>query len=103
MKTLQEVVRGAMKIGLAGLGLLYAIEVIRMYAKAGEHERPAFDPAEVIESTERLLIWVGVILIRVSIRISRPVLDVLSEASADLGEWALARHAAGAPSRGRQG
>jgi hypothetical protein len=101
MKTVQEVVWGLLKIGLASVGLLYAVQVIGGYAKFGEHDRPEFDPTHIIESVEQLIIWVGVTSIRLSVRLSRPLLGLLTEASADVGEWALARHTAGLSARER--
>ena len=101
MKIVQEVVWGLLKIGLASVGVLYAVQVIGCYAKFGEHDRPEFDPTHKIKSVEQLVIWVGVTSIRLSMRISRPLLRILTEASADVGEWALARHTAGVSARER--
>lgn len=101
MKTVQEVVWGLLKIGLASVGLLYAVQVIGGYAKSGEHDRPKFDPTHIIESVAQMAIWVGVTSIRLSMRISRPLLGILAEASADVGEWALARPPAGPSARER--
>src|SRR5579863_9485341 len=101
MKTVQEVAWGLLKVGLASAGLLYAVEVIGGYAKFGEHDRPEFDPTHIIKSVEQLAVWVGVTSIRLAMRISRPLLGILTEASADVGEWALARHTAGASARER--
>lgn len=102
MKSIHELVWGLLKIGLASVGLLYAVEVIASYAKCGEHDCPEFDPAHIVDSIERLAVWVGVISIRVSVRMCRPLLGVLTEASADVGEWALARHPVRASLPGRE-
>jgi hypothetical protein len=102
MKAAQEVIGGLLKTGLAAAGVLYAIEVLWIYAKCGENYRPELHRANKIQFIEQLLIWAGVVLIEALVRLSRPVLNMLTEASADLGEWALARHAAGVPVQGRE-
>ena len=85
MKIVQEAVWGLSKIGLASVGVLYAVQVIGSYAKSGEHDRPEFDPTHIIKSVEQQVICVGVASIRLSMWISRPLLGILTEASADVG------------------
>ena len=102
MKTVQELVWSLLKIGLASVGVLYAVGVIASYAKFGQHDCPEFDAAHIVESIKRLAIWGGVISIRVLVRMSRPLLGALTEASADVGEWALARPAVRASLLGRE-
>ena len=78
-----------------------AVQIIGGYAKIGELDRPEVDPTHIIKSVEQLVIWVGVTSIRLAMRIGRPLLGLLTEALADVGEWALARHTAGVPARER--
>jgi hypothetical protein len=100
MKAVQEVIGGLLKTGLAAVGILYAVEVLWIYAESGDNYRPELHRANKIQFIERLLIWAGVVLIGALLRLSRPVLNMLTEASADLGEWALARRAVGVPVQG---
>lgn len=60
------------------------------------------DPAHIVEFIERLAISGGAISIRVLVRMSRPLLGALTEASADVGEWALAQPVVRASLLGRE-
>ena len=97
----KEVVRGLLKIGFAAVGIPYAVEVLVISAKSGANYRPALDRTDGIQFVERL-ICAGVALIAAGVKLTRAVLDMLTEASADLGEWAIARHAVGVSVRGRE-
>ena len=81
----------AVKLLLIAAGVFYTSLVVVTYAKEG----PAFplrwelgDPAR---SAERLLIWVGVRVAAMMARASKWVLDILYEASADVGAWAVSK------------
>ena len=87
----QEVIRGLLKTGLAAVGIPYTVEVLVVYGRSGANYRPARNRSDRIQYVERLLIWAGVVLIAVVVKLNRSVLEVLTEASADFGEWALAR------------
>jgi len=94
MQTMQEVLSGLIKLGLLAVGVLYAIQILKTYAsaRAGEPHWPPLDRKEPIRSAEQVLIWGGVFVVAVVVRLVRPLVDMLSEASAEVGEWAINRH-----------
>jgi len=92
----EEMIWGLIKIALGAMGVLYVVEVLRIHARSDESYRSTFRRARSIHFIERLLIWAGVVLIRILVRLIRPVLDTLAEASADVGERIVARRAASA-------
>ncbi len=83
----QELIWEILKIGFVAVGVLYVLEVLRVYGKSDENCQRSLD-----RDVKRLLIRAGVVLTGVAVTLSRPVLNMLIEASADVGEWALARH-----------
>jgi hypothetical protein len=93
MRTMQEVLSGLIKLGLLAVGVLYAIQILKTYASAhaGEPHWPPLDRKEPIRSAEQVLIWGGVFVVAVVVRLVRPLVDTLSEASAEVGEWAINR------------
>lgn len=94
MRTIQEILSGLIKLGLLAVGVLYAIQILKTYARAraGEPHWPPLDRKEPIRSAEQVFIWAGVFVVAVVVRLARPVVDMLSEASAEVGEWAISRH-----------
>jgi len=93
MRTTQEFLWGLIKLGLLAVGVLYAIQILKAYvsARAGEPDWPPLDRKEPIRSAEQVLIWGGVLVVAVLVRLVRPLVDMLSEASAEVGEWAMSR------------
>jgi hypothetical protein len=94
MQTIQEVLWGLIKLGLLAVGIMYAVQILKTYAsaRAGEPHWPPLDRKEPIRSAEQVLIWGGVFVVAVVVRLARPLVDMLSEASAEVGEWAINRH-----------
>jgi hypothetical protein len=103
MRTIQEVLWGIIKLGLLAVGVLYALQILKTYASArnGEPHWPPLDRKEPIRSAEQVLIWAGVFVVAVVMRLVHPVVDMLSEASAEVGEWAISRHQTAATIRTR--
>ncbi len=91
MRTLQDFVVGLVRMGLLAAGVLYAVDVLVDYLSLGEHRRPEFDPSRRVLSTWRLSVWAGVAAADLTAKMIRPLLNTLSEASADVGEWAMTR------------
>ena len=91
MRTLQDLVVGLVRAGLLAAGVLYAVEVLVHCLSLGEHPRPEFDQSRRLTSAWRLSVWGGVTAIQMVVRMSRPLINTLSEASADVGEWAITR------------
>jgi hypothetical protein len=94
MRTTQELLWDMIKLGLLGVGVLYAVQILKAYAsvRAGEPDWPPLDRKEPVRSAEQVLIWGGVFVVAMLVRLVRPRVDMLSEASAEVGEWAIRRH-----------
>jgi len=72
-------------------GIAYTLEVLVIHANSDANYRPALDRVDGIQFAKRLLVWAGVAWIAVAVKLSRSLLDMLTEASAEFGEWAIAR------------
>jgi hypothetical protein len=70
---------------------LYGALVLIQYNASGANYRFRLDPQDPVKSVETLLVWLGVKVLAVCLRFARAVLNVLLEASAEVGEW-LMRH-----------
>jgi len=77
------------KVSLVAVGVLYFVQALVAYRKSDQHQRPVLDRRNLIESSGQLLAWVGKGAFAISVRLGRPVFDMLCEASADFGEWVL--------------
>lgn len=84
---------GLLKVSLVGAGVFYFVRVLVTYTKSDQYQRPVLDCTNLVESSGQLLAWAGSATFAVSVRLGRPVFDMLCEASADLGEWVLSRPA----------
>jgi hypothetical protein len=80
-----------LKIGLALGGILYAGEVLLSFLRSGERFEPAVDPERPFRSAGHLLIGAGVLLAAALVTLGQPIVEMLAEASAEVGEWALAK------------
>jgi hypothetical protein len=76
---------------LALLSIVYLGLVLMTYAIFGPHYRLALDTEAPVRSVERLLIWIGVKVLHTGVRIFRASVDLLSETSAEVGDWFLRR------------
>ncbi|HEV3275865.1 MAG TPA: hypothetical protein VG860_03540 [Terriglobia bacterium] len=101
MRTVGEFVVGLLKMGLLAAGVLYAVEVLVAYLRLGDHLRPEFDSSKPLRSATRWSVWAGVVATDLVVRLFQPMVNMLSEASADVGEWAIARRDAHVPTRGQ--
>ena len=100
MRTLQDLIVGLVRAGLLAAGVLYAVEVLVHSLSLGELARPELDPSRRLVSSWRLSVWAGATAIQLAVRMSRPLINTLSEASADVGEWAMTRRHAHVTTRG---
>jgi hypothetical protein len=91
MRGVQELIWGLVRMALVAAGLFYAVQVLIAYAQHENHERPNFDDRAKLRSAWRFLVWAGVMTIWIAGRLARPVVNMLSEASAEVGEWAISR------------
>jgi hypothetical protein len=101
MRTLQDLVVGLVRAGLLAAGVLYAVEILVHSLRLGEQAPPGFDPSRRLVSWWRLSVWAGVTAIQMVVRMSRPLVNTLSEAAADVGEWAITRRHATVTTRTR--
>ena len=62
-----------------------------IHANSDANYRPALDRIDGIQFAKRLPVWVGVASIAVAVKLSRSLIDMLTEASAEFGEWGIAR------------
>ena len=72
-------------------GALYAGMVLMRYRTDGPHYRLSFELRDPARSVQHLLVWLGVKVLEACLRIARAILNILLEASAEVGEWFI-RH-----------
>ncbi len=92
MLNLEMLVWEALKLLLVAFSFFYASMVLISYRLNGPHYPLQFDRRDPGRSAESLAIWLGIQLVRVVVRVSKPVVDVLLDVSAELGEWVIRRY-----------
>jgi len=92
-----------LRLALLAAGLYYAVEVALAYARSEAIERPVTNGKDPLRSAGKWLIYSGVITVTFLTRLAAPILNVLSDASAEVGEWAISRHHTRAPVRASSG
>ena len=70
---------------------LYVGLVLMRYRTDGPRYRLNFNPQDPARSAQNLAVWVGVKVLEGCVRIARPILTMLLEASAEVGEWFMRR------------
>jgi hypothetical protein len=70
----------------------YGAYVLITYLTYGARPRPHVDLLEPARSAENLAEWAGVNTVALGVRVATPVFAMLSEASADVGDWFLRNH-----------
>ena len=88
---LQSIFSGFVKLALLAGAVLYAGLVLTSYHTDGPHLRPRVDWRDPAHSAEHLAVWLGVIALTLAVRAWTPIFGMLSEASAEVGEWFLSR------------
>ena len=68
-------------------GALYAGVVVMRFRTDGPHYRLNFDPRDPAWSAVQLVVWLGVKALAAGLRFARGILNMLLEASAQVGEW----------------
>ena len=91
MKAISVLLVGLLKISLAAAGILYAGEVLVNFVRLGERYQPVVDHEHPLQSARRLLVGAGVLVTAAVVTLGRPAVEMLSETSAEVGEWALAK------------
>ena len=72
-------------------GALYAGMVLMRYLTDGPRYRFTFDLRDPARSVVHLVVWVGVKVLEASLRFAKAILNMLLEASAEVGEWLMRR------------
>jgi len=80
---------GCLELALLAGVLFYITRVLLAYFENKTHVRPRFDRRDPARSAERLAVWLGVKALSAVVRVLAPVFEMLSEASADVGDWFL--------------
>ena len=62
-----------------------------IHANSDASYRPPLDCVDGLQFVQRLLVRVGLAWIAVAVNLGRSVLNMLTEASAEFGEWAMGR------------
>jgi hypothetical protein len=68
-------------------GAFYAGMVLMRYRKKGPHYRLSLLVQDPARSVQGLMVWLGVKVLGGCLRIARHLLNMLLEASAEVGEW----------------
>jgi hypothetical protein len=79
------------KLLLIAAVLLYASLVAVTYVKEGPYFQLRWELGDPARSAERLLIWMGIKVITAMVRAFKRVLDLLYDASADVGTWVVSK------------
>lgn len=90
---LQVVFSALLKMALLAGGVLYASLVLMHYRTHRARRRPRLNWRDPARSIEVLAVWLGVKAMAFVALVGSPIYGMLSEASADVGEWFLARTA----------
>jgi hypothetical protein len=94
MEMMRALFWGSLKMILIAGGVFYAVLVLTAYAGSGAYPRPTWDENDALGSAKQYMVWLGVSMMALLVRVARPLLNVLWEGSADVGEWVMARHQA---------
>jgi hypothetical protein len=89
--TFETLFWGAVKLLLLGAGILYVGLVLMAYRLEGPRIRLRIYPGDPGRSALDLLVWLGVKIFAGIGHAAKATLDVLSDTSADVGEWCLHR------------
>jgi len=88
---LHSISSGFLKLALLAGAALYSGRVLMSYLSDESHLRPQIDWRDPAHSAERLAVWLGVKTLGRAVRVAIRTFGMLSEASADVGEWLLSR------------
>ena len=97
----QRLIWGMVKLGLIASGLFYGFLVLTTYAKEGPDYRVHWELPDPARSLERVLIWMGIKVATAIGRAARSILNLLYEASADVGTWVVSKSGAQVQARVR--
>jgi hypothetical protein len=72
-------------------GAIYAGMVPMRYRTDGPHYRLSFELRDPARSAQHLVVWLGVKVLEACLRFAGAILNMLLEASAEVGEWFMRR------------
>ncbi len=84
-----NILSGFLKLGLLAAAIFYAGLVLVSYYGQGPHARPQVNWQDPAHAVERLSVWAGVGILAYSLKAGKKIFSMLSEASAEVGEWFL--------------
>jgi hypothetical protein len=88
---LQRVLWTVSKLLLAALGFLYAGVVLTAYRSVGSRLQLRVDRQRPLHPAQQLLVWLGVKALAAIVRLGSNAWEMLSDTSADFGEWCIRR------------
>jgi len=88
---LQIVFKGFLELALLAGSALFAGLVLMEYRTQGPHPHPPLNGRDLAHSAERWAVWMGVKGLELAVRAAGAFFGMLSEASAEVGEWFLDR------------
>jgi len=86
---LHSILTGCLELAFLAAAAFYAVFVLISYLTYGPRPRPQFDLRDPVRSAENLAVWAGIKLVALLVPVGRPILAMLSEASAEVGDWFL--------------
>jgi len=87
--TLFNVFNGLLELSLLAGVVLYTGLLAMNYRTVDLAASPRVDWREPAQAVELWSVWLGVYALSIALRAAKPVFAMLSEASADVGEWFL--------------
>ena len=81
----------AVKLLVVAAGVFYASLVLTTYAREGRDFKLHLELSDPARSAERLLIWAGIKIMAAVARAFKRTMDLLYEASADVGAWVVSK------------
>ena len=88
---LHSIISVFVKLAFLAAAATYSGLVLMSYLTNGAHLRPRFDLRGPARSAQRLAVWLGVMALALAVRAAARIFAMLSEASAEVGEWFLSR------------
>ena len=88
---LHSIFSGFLKLAFLAGAALYGGLVLMNYRAGGLHLRPQVDWCDPAQSAERWAVWLGVRALALAVLVPTRIFEMLSEASAEVGEWFLSR------------
>jgi hypothetical protein len=87
----RSILGGFLELAFLAGAALYAGLVLMTYLTDSAPVRPTVDRRDPARSAASLAVWLGVKVLALAVRAASPVFAMLSEASAEVGEWFLDR------------